>query len=123
MPNTGLPIGPLPLRPEFVQLHARKFAGAYALSREDHPDTFIVNYVGRSDDDLLGRLLTHVRVGKYTHFKCGHAENAHKAFEWECRMFHDFGETRLLDNEIHPDRPAGVSALLYLKCPSCVVFG
>jgi hypothetical protein len=36
------------------------------------------------------------------------------AFEKECHLFHDFGETSL-DNKIHPARPSGSN----WKCPRC----
>ena len=41
------------------------------------------------------------------------------AFEKECVNYHDFGESKLLDNSIHPDRPAGSG----WKCPRCSIFG
>jgi hypothetical protein len=120
MANTGLPYGPFRLTDANVRAVAKSFPGAYALSREPHPSAFVVNYVGRSDDDLMGRLLCHVGEGRYSHFKCGHAANAEEAFNWECRMYHDFPG---LDNSIHPDRPNGLAALLYMTCPRCQKFG
>lgn len=85
--------------------------GAYALGRQVG-ETFYVDYVGRSDADLNGRLKDWVS-SKYTHFKHGFLETAKAAFEHECKMFHDFGGTAKLDNKVHPARPQGTNP----KCP------
>lgn len=90
--------------------------GAYALGREEG-GTFFVSYVGRSDSDLNDRLKDWADT-KYTHFKFGFLSSANAAFQKECTVFHDFGGTAKLDNEIHPDRPAGSN----WRCPRCAVF-
>lgn len=94
--------------------------GAYALTREKTEPSFVVYYVGRSDDDLNDRLKDWVGT-KYTHFKYGFLDTAEAAFLKECRLFHDFGGVAKLDNEIHPARPNGSKA----KCPvdGCDVHG
>jgi len=86
--------------------------GAYALGRNT-PQSFIVDYVGRSDADLNGRLKDWVNNDKYTHFKYGFYDTAEAAFLKECHLFHDFGGIGVLDNKVHPARPAGTK----LKCP------
>lgn len=94
--------------------------GNYALGRlkkNDDKVTFVVKYVGRSDDCLRGRLKDH--VGNYDRFKFSVASTAKEAFEKECCNYHDFGESKTLDNEIHPDRPEGEN----WKCPRCKNFG
>jgi hypothetical protein len=85
--------------------------GAYTLGRDTGP-TFYVDYVGRSDNDLNGRLKQWVGT-KYTHFKYGFFPTAKDAFLKECRLFHDFGGTEKLDNKVHPARPEGTT----LSCP------
>lgn len=87
-------------------------AGAYILTCERINPGFIVNYVGRSDDDLNGRLKKWVGM-KYTHFMYGFLPSAKDAFLKECRLFHDFGGIEKLDNKIHPDRPKNTN----LTCP------
>jgi hypothetical protein len=100
----------------------RTSAGAYVLTREvignDIP--FTVNYAGRSDTDLKARLKQWAaKPGSYTHFKAGYCDSPKEAFEKECGLYHDFGESKLLDNSIHPQRPANAS----WKCPRCKIFG
>jgi hypothetical protein len=94
---------------------AKTSAGNYALGHvSDSP--FRVNYVGRSDDDVRGRLKQWVG-SDYTSFKFSSALSARAAFEKECQNYHDFGGTEKLDNKEHPGRPDGTS----LKCPICGV--
>lgn len=90
--------------------------GNYGLGYLDSNNTFIVQYVGRSDTDVNGRL--HDWIGtKYKKFKYLYASNAKAAFEKECQNYHDFGESKQLDNDAHPDRPDGTN----WKCPVCNV--
>ena len=93
--------------------------GAYALGYVKSDGTFVVLYVGRSDDDLNGRL--HKWVGerkKYTHFKAAYYSSPKAAFEKECHLYHDFGGEKSLDNEVHPARPANTN----WECPVCTIF-
>jgi hypothetical protein len=89
--------------------------GNYALGYVKNGD-FYVQYVGRSDSNVHGRLKQH--VGSYRHFMFSYATSPRAAFLTECRNFHDFGETEGLDNEIHPRRPDDTS----WKCPVCDIF-
>lgn len=84
--------------------------GNYAIGRVDDKGTFLVSRVGRSDDDVNGRL--HDHVGDYKKFKYSYAPSAKAAFEKECKNYHDFTPP---DNKIHPDKPNGTN----LKCPIC----
>lgn len=93
-------------------------AGNYALGYVDDEKVFRVKYVGRSDSDVAARLRKHVGE-KYKLFKYSYATSPKAAFEKECRNYHDFGESRLLDNDIHPDRPKGAN----WKCPCCNHYG
>jgi uncharacterized pyridoxamine 5'-phosphate oxidase family protein len=85
--------------------------GNYALGHMKE-DTFIVNYVGRSDIDVNAELKKRL-TSKYPKFKFSYASSAKDAFERECHNYHDFGGKEKLDNENHPDRPDGTS----LPCP------
>lgn len=78
---------------------------------------FCVAYVGRSDTDLNRRLHDHVEENaKYKYFKFSYARTPKEAYEKECINFHDFGGTKSLENERHPDRPEGKGDY---KCPVC----
>ena len=91
-------------------------AGNYALGYE-RDETFIVNYVGRSDTDLNSRLKDWVK--RYKKFKYSYATSPKAAFKKECHNYHDFGESEKLDNDKHPQRPADTD----WKCPVCDIFG
>ena len=108
--------GPYELTKEKIDsVVTRTSPGNYALGRKKN-DTFYVNYVGRSDDDVKSRLKDW--VGKYKHFKCSYATSAKSAFEKECRNYHDFGGKEKLDNDVHPQRPSGKD----WKCPKCTIY-
>ena len=79
--------------------------GNYALGRTNDQGRFVPKYVGRSDSDVAARLRVHAAEGKYREFKFSYADSARKAFDKECRNYHDFESQ--LDNEAHPQRPSG----------------
>lgn len=92
----------------------RTSPGNYGLGNTKDDGTFIIQYVGRSDNDVNSRL--HDWTGKkYKQFKYSSANSPKEAFEKECRNYHDFGGSEKLDNDIHPDRPNGTN----WKCPVC----
>jgi len=109
--------GPYDLDNETIDANVtRTSAGNYGLQRTDEEGSFIVNYVGRSDNDVIGRLKYWVgRKPDYKRFKFSYAPSVKAAFENECKNYHDFGESEKLDNEIHPQRPEGTN----WGCPSC----
>lgn len=116
MAATGL-FGPHPLTPQGIDAAVNGVApGTYVLGRTEG-ETFYVDYVGRSDGDLNDRLKDWTD-SKYDYFKFGFFKTAKAAFEKECTVFHDFGGTGKLDNDIHPDRPDGSD----WRCPRCNVF-
>lgn len=118
-----LALGPYPLTRENVSAVAKARPGAYMLTRGRTASAWPVQYVGRSDSSLLNRLMSHADDGVYAEFRCSHASSDTEAFQLECQMYHDYGGDRgILDNEIHPDRPNGLAALLYSKCPGCSKF-
>lgn len=102
---------------EVDRVVTRKSAGNYALGYVSDDNTFIVQYVGRSDSDLNGRLKTWVGK-KFKKFKYSYASSPKAAFEKECENYHDFGESAKLANSSHPDRPNGAG----WECPRCTIF-
>ena len=86
------------------------FPGVFALGYRGRDDVFYVNYVGRSDSDVRGRLLE--LIGSDVAFKFGRSASAEEAFRRECELFHAF---RPPANRIHPGRPANTS----WSCPRC----
>lgn len=87
-------------------------AGNYALGYINGV-IFYIEYIGRSDDDLNARLKSH--IGEHEYFKYSIVSTAKEAFEKECKNYHDFGQEKLLKNDIHPSRPDGT----IWKCPYC----
>ncbi|MDF2858621.1 MAG: hypothetical protein K0Q87_4472 [Neobacillus sp.] len=94
-------------------------AGNYALGYVNKEDKLVVLYVGRSDNDVDGRIKSHIGES-YTKFKYSYASSPKAAFEKECHNYHDFGgPDGSLNNTIHPDRPKNSG----WKCPVCNIFG
>lgn len=96
--------------------------GNYAFGYLDNQGSFIVLYVGRSDNNLKERIkhgITDVQDNpklRYERFKFSYAESPKDAYEKECRNYHDFGgEDGKLYNLIHPDKPDGYTG----TCPVC----
>ncbi len=107
-------MGPFDLVPESIDANIPVTSpGNYALGTVED-GTFYVSYVGRSDEDLNGRLKAWLQK-RYTSFKFSYAPSSRDAFEKECVNFHDFGGTEILDNERHPARPPGSG----WTCPIC----
>jgi hypothetical protein len=82
--------------------------GAYALGGDTGGRVLNVRYVGRSDNDLSGRLKQWVGQG-YTHFQYAFFPTSKDAFDKECQLYHEFGGSLRLDNKVHPARPQGSS--------------
>lgn len=100
--STGLH-GPHPLSNAGIDSAVRGVGpGAYALGEIASNGNFVVNYVGRSDENLNDRLKDH--VGNYQTFKYGFFQNAEGAYRKECAMYHDFSPS---GNSVHPARPKG----------------
>lgn len=96
---------------EIKKVLASTRIGNYALGHMNG-DKFIVNYVGRSDSDVQGRLVSWVDESPRPLFKYSYADTVREAFEKECKNYHDFSPS---DNEIHPDKPEGKT----YPCPVC----
>ena len=114
MPSAGLS-GPYALDAETLDaVVTRKSPGAYVLGRSEG-QTFYIRYVGRSDTDVAARLRQH--LGDYPQFKFGYFGSPRAAFDKECQLYHDFGESKL-DNRFHPARPWGSA----WQCLCCRIF-
>ena len=88
---------------EEIDLHVSKTGiGCYALGYVNTDNTFVVQRVGRSDNNLNKRLHNYVPEQKYTKFKFGFVDTVKDGFEHECKMWHDFSPG---DNPNHPDKP------------------
>lgn len=114
MPDLNMPFGPFDLTNEEIDKRVKKGSiGNYAYGQVDG-NTFYVQYVGRSDDDLNARIKH--GVGTYEKFMFSYAYTKKAAFEKECKNWHDFGGLNGdLDNKIHPDKPDGTD----YECPYC----
>jgi len=120
-------MGPYELTTEKVdEVVTKTSPGNYALGYIDG-ESFIVRYVGRSDENVNIRLKQwarhrewYKRLGSdvYTHFMFSYAKSPKAAFEKECKNYHDCGGKEILDNERHPQRPDGTN----WKCPMCDIF-
>lgn len=109
--------GPFPFTSREVDLRiTRHQVGNYALGYLDKQRVFHVQYVGRSDTDVNARIKDHLQEERYNYFKFSYASSPKDAFEKECQNYHDFGESRKLDNDIHPDLPDNSPNW---KCPVC----
>ena len=115
MPSTGLAIGPLRLNEDNVEAVVNgALPGAYALGRM-RGRSFVVNFVGRADDNVREDLLDHARRGKYKMMRFDYCASAETAFQRECEIYHDFGAAWLLDNKKHPAPAEGQD----WRCPRC----
>ena len=113
MPSSGLH-GPHSLTANGVANNVQGLGpGVYALGKTVE-STFVISYVGRSDDDLASRLQQHVPK-HYLEFKYGFLPTMQAAFEKECHLYHDFNPP---DNQVHPARPRGTNH----GCPVCRIF-
>ena len=93
----------------------RTSPGNYALGTKNDTGAFAVYYVGRSDTDVRGRLISWVGNTKRPLFKFSYSTSPKAAFEKECENYHDFKPS---DNNQHPGRPTNTN----WKCPKCVIF-
>jgi len=108
--------GPYKLDKETIDTKVTRISpGNYALGKKDEKGTFLVGYVGRSDDDVKGRLKRWVGETKRPLFKFSYATSAKAAFEKECNNYHDFNPP---GNTNHPARAEGTN----WKCPQCNIF-
>ena len=114
MPSLNMK-GPFDFEEMTIDLHVtRTSAGNYALGHVNAKG-FVPKYVGRADEDVYKRIKDHLGED-YTKFMFSYAPDVKAAFEKECENYHAFSAQ--LNNEIHPDRPAGKK----YECPFCDTF-
>lgn len=111
--------GPYKLNSDTINsIITKEKSGVYTLGHIKN-QTFVVDYVGRSDKNLNSRLKEHIEDSRqYTHFKAKYAWSTKMAFDMECIMYHDYGGKKHLDNENHPDRKNHKN----WRCPICDIF-
>lgn len=111
-------VGPFLLNEKEIDIQIKKgIPGNYAYGYLNDNERFVVQYVGRSDENLNSRIRH--GIGQYKMFKYSYARNMKEAFEKECQNYHDFGgDEGLLYNKIHPDRPEGSD----YECPVCDIY-
>jgi hypothetical protein len=113
MASTGLN-GPFLLTAESVRvIVTAKSPGAYALGKTDAQGTFIIEKVGRSDDNVKKRLQDYAEC--FSGFMFVYCSSAKPAFAKECDLYHHFLSVKSYP---HPSRPDHS----YWKCPWCNIF-
>lgn len=89
-----------------------KLIGTYTLYKRGSSGITPI-YVGRSDTDLLRRLVSHPYQDIATHFHLDIHESPEQAFIVECSLFHMYEQ--MVINKIHPAVPRNST----LRCPFC----
>jgi len=118
MPSLGMH-GPYDLTVGKVEEIVKPYVpGVFAIGYTRESGAFVVQYIGRSDRDVRAELMAQP-MDETTRFKWVEMPSQRVAFETQCRLYHDFGESRVLENENHPERPAGAN----WPCPVCDVYG
>ncbi|MEM7775367.1 MAG: hypothetical protein AAF732_07130 [Pseudomonadota bacterium] len=103
--------GPYSLQVDTIrQAVSPRRLGVFALGHIDHANTFRIERVGRSDEELREELMKF--VGSSSHFKFKLTMTAMQTFRLECELFHRF---RPQGNFIHPTRPPNTT----WACPVC----
>ena len=117
MPSLGMK-GPYRLIPSHMdRLIPQVHPGNFAIGYVKENGAFVVRLVGRADSDL-NRTLKQIEADGRTWFKWSYAPSEKVAFDKECRVYHDFGENSRLENDDHPEPPAGTN----WDCPICDIF-
>ena len=91
--------------------------GNYRLAKEKKEANGLwIKYVGRTNTKRLAeRLKEHLDEG-YKYFRFCYKDSEEDSFLQECSDYHEFGGLEgSLDNEKHPEVPAGAKS----KCPFC----
>lgn len=107
-------IGPYQLNENNIQQIVPDCPGVYTLGfpSQRQNNAFVVERVGRSDNDIRERLGSHIANSDYSHFMYCYTSSAFDAFVNECHLYHDYDSA---ENLIHPDRPNGTN----WSCPRC----
>lgn len=97
--------GPFRLSVDRIDRHVQTSSpGIFALA-EKRDGSFLINRIGRSDEDLRSALKAHVG-GRYSSFKVRYALSALDAFGKECELYHPLAT---LHDPIHPGTRAECS--------------
>jgi hypothetical protein len=88
----------------------RNRPGVYVLGAGTVAGNIVPRFVGRSEEDLKGRLKQH--VGGESHFAFAHTSSAMGAYRAECELFHHL---KPANNKAHPKLPKGTT----WQCPWC----
>ena len=103
--------GPFKLTASNISIRIRQGTlGAYVLGPMRSDGHLTVKFIGRSDDDLAGKLREH--NAKYDAFGFARALSPLEAFRIECALYHHFEPA---DNPSHPQRAPGTD----WNCPVC----
>jgi len=117
MPTLGMR-GPYDLNARKIDEVVRPYVpGVFATGYTKETGAFVVRYIGRSDSDVRAELKAQ-GYDETARFKWIEAPSQREAFEMQCRLYHDFGGSAVLENEDHPDRPTGNN----WQCPVCGIF-
>lgn len=76
-----------------------KSAGYYVLGSLSESKVMAVSYVGRSDDDIAGKLRRH--IGNFQAFAFAIAASPLQAYQGECKLYHALKPSK---NVLHPIR-------------------
>jgi hypothetical protein len=91
--------------------------GVFATGYTRESGAFVVRYIGRADTDVRSELKAQ-ESDETARFKWVEVSSARHGFEAQCRLYHEFGGSRILENEDHPARPAGTN----WRCPMCEAY-
>jgi len=110
-------LGPMVFHPKVIDTFLESRPGVYALGHcED--EEFVIQCIGRADEDLRGLLFYFNDEGKYEDFYFDYSDSPVGAFQKECRLFHlnEHDKDRMEALLKHPTPPRGT----YCQCPVCV---
>ncbi len=108
LPRYAIRFGPAVIRDSIPD----EIGGVYVLTVGPHPI-----YVGRSDQQLRRRLLTHGFRHIATHFAWRLTQSNVQAYHLECAWYHAIEHFPYVRNIAHPSKPAGSA----FECPVCKV--
>lgn len=107
-----LPYGPFELTEDAIEDNVSgALPGAYALGFSDARAGFLVQFVGRSGEDLRCKLLIHTPE-RHPQFCFTYCRTEEEAYLHECELYHAYLPP---DNLVHPARPLHSSS----QCPVC----
>jgi hypothetical protein len=107
--------GPYRLTPEAIERAITAIQpGTFAIGYVKENGAFVIRYVGRSGTDVR-KAVREQQADPTSWFKWSPAVSDKAAFDKECKVYHDFGEDAVLENEGHPEPPRNSP----WACPVC----